>query len=144
MTFRSRSRNTFVTSPYDKYGCGSSRIPAVALEDALTGRIRDIGRQVEARDRIVQEALSCLYGEAVRLREEEDLTRRRLTQVRADIGRLVDVLKTLGARGLASVHTELEPLQGGKCYVNKNLPDIARRQAAVEWVSYDARSFLET
>ena len=38
-----------------------------------------------------------------RLREEEDSTRRRVAQVRADIGRLVEVLKSLGSRGLASV-----------------------------------------
>ncbi len=127
-----------------KYGCGSSRIPAVALEDAMIGRIRDIGRQVEARDRIVQEALACLGGEAVRLRDEEDLARRRLTQVRADIGRLVDVLKTLGARGLASVQAELERLEEEEGQIKKNLSDIARRQAPVERVSDDARSFLET
>ena len=52
-----------------KYSCQASRIPAVALEDALIGRIRDIGRMVEARDRIVQEALTCLGREAVRLRK---------------------------------------------------------------------------
>src|SRR5262245_5416761 len=84
-----------------KYSCQSSRIPAVALENALIGRIAEIGRMVEARDRIVQEALSSLGGEAARLQEEEDLARRRLAHVHADIGRLVEVLKSLGARGLS-------------------------------------------
>ena len=51
------------------------------MENALIGRISEIGRMVEARDRIVQEALSCLGGEAVRLREEEDLARRRLSKL---------------------------------------------------------------
>ncbi len=127
-----------------KYSCQSSRIPAVALEDAIMGRISEIGRMVEARDRIVQEALSCLGGEAVRLREEEDLSRRRLSQIRADIGRLVEVLKNLGARGLASVQSELERLEDEEGQMKKSLSDIARRQAPVERVSDDARSFLET
>ena len=127
-----------------KYSCHSSRIPAEALEHALIGRISEIGRMVEARDRIVQEALSCLGGEAVRLREEEDLARRRLAQVRADIGRLVDVLKNLGARGLSSVQSELERLEGEEGQMKKNLTEIAKRQAPVERVSDDARSFLET
>ena len=127
-----------------KYSCQSSRIPAVALEDAIMGRISEIGRMVEARDRIVQEALSCLGGEAVRLREEEELARRRLSQVRADIGRLVEVLKNLGARGLASVQSELERLEDEEGQMKKSLSDIARRQAPVERVSDDARSFLET
>ena len=127
-----------------KYSCQSSHIPAVALENALIGRISEIGRMVEARDRIVQEALSCLGGEAVRLREEEDLARRRLSQVRADIGRLVEVLKSLGARGLTSVQSELERLEDEEGQMKRSLTDIAKRQAPVERVSDDARSFLET
>lgn len=127
-----------------KYSCQSSRIPAEALEDALMCRIRNIGRMVEARDRIVQEALACLGGEADRLRDEEELTRRRVAQVRADIGRLVEVLKTLGARGLASVQSELERLEAEEGELKRSLSDIARRQAPVERVGDDARSFLET
>ncbi len=127
-----------------KHSCQSSRIPAVALEDALIGRIRDLGRMVEARDRIVQEALSCLGGEVVRLRDEEELTRRRVAQVRADIGRLVEVLKSLGTRGLASVQAELERLEAEEGQLKRNLTDIAKRQAPVERVSDDARSFLES
>jgi site-specific DNA recombinase len=127
-----------------KYSCQSSRIPALALENAIIGRISEIGRMVEARDRIVQEALSCLGGESVRLHEEEDLARRRLAHVHADIGRLVEVLKSLGARGLASVHSELERLEEEEGHIKKNLTDIAKRQAPVERVSEDARSFLET
>ncbi len=127
-----------------KYSCQSSRIPAVALEDALVGRIRDLGRMVEARDRIVQEALCCLGGEAVRLRDEEDMARRRLAQVRADIGRLVEVLKSLGTRGLASVQAELERLETEEGQLKSNLSGIAKRQAPVERVNDDARTFLES
>ncbi len=127
-----------------KYSCTSSRIPAVALENVLIGRVRDLGRMVEARDRIVQEALSCLGGEAVRLRDEEDLARRRLAQVRADIGRLVDVLKTLGSKGLVSVQAELERLETEETQFKRSLTDIATRQAPVERVSDDARAVLET
>ena len=127
-----------------KFSCHSSRIPAEALEDALIGRIRDIGRLVEARDRIVQEALACLGGEVVRLREEEDLARRRLAQVHADTGKLVEVLKSLGSRGLASVQAELERLEAEEGQLKQSLTELARRQAPVERVSDDARSFLES
>ena len=82
-----------------KYSCQSSRIPAVALENAIIARIGELGRLVEARDRIVQEAVSCLDGESVRLKEEEETAKRSLAQVRAETGRLVEVLKTLGGRG---------------------------------------------
>jgi hypothetical protein len=99
---------------------------------------------VEARDRIVEEALSSLGGEAVRLRAEEDLTRRRVAQVRADIGRLVEVLKSLGSRGLASVQGELERLESEEVELKRSLADLAKRQAPVERVSDDARSFIES
>jgi hypothetical protein len=127
-----------------KYSCQAGRIPAIALEDALIGRIRDIGRMVEARDRIVQEALSCLGDEAVRLREEEDHVRRRLGQVHADIGKLVEVLKSLGSRGLASVQVELERLEGEERQLKDNLVQLARRQEPVEQVGDNARAFLES
>lgn len=127
-----------------KYSCQSSRIPAEALEDAIIGRIQAIGRMVEARDRIVQEALSCLGGEADRLREQEELTRRRASQVKADIGRLVEVLKSLGSRGLSSVQAELERLEDEEEQLKQSLAGIATRSAPVERIGDEARAFLET
>lgn len=126
-----------------KYSCQSSRIPAESLEKALIARIRDIGGMVEARDRIVQEALSCLGGEAARLKEEEESTRRRAAHVRTEIGQLVDVLKSLGSNALSSVQAELVRLEAEETQLKRSVTDIAKRQAPVERVSDDARSFLE-
>lgn len=67
-----------------------------------------------------------------------------MAQVRADIGRLVEVLKSLGARGLASVQAELERLESEEKQLKRTLTDLATRQAPVERVSDNARSFLET
>ncbi|MBI1321619.1 hypothetical protein GC170_00310 [bacterium] len=127
-----------------KYSCSASRLPAIALENAIIGRISAIGRLVEARDRIVQEAIACLGGEAERLVEEESLSRRRLAQVRGETSKLIEVLKSLGARGLSSVQSELERLEEEEGQIKKNLTDIAKQQAPVERVTDDARTFLET
>ncbi len=127
-----------------KYSCQSSRIPAEALENAIISRIGELGRLVEARDRIVQEAVACLDGETVRLKDEEDTTKRSLGQIRADIGRLVDVLKSLGAKGLASVRDELERLEAEEKRLESTLTQIAKRQAPVERIGRDAQAFLET
>lgn len=127
-----------------KYSCNASRLPAIALENAIIGRISAIGRMVEARDRIVQEAIACLGGEADRLREEDDLSRRRLAQVRGETSKLIDVLKSLGARGLSSVQSELERLEEEEGKIKKNLTEIAKQQAPVERVTDDAKAFLET
>jgi len=127
-----------------KYSCSASRLPAIALEKAILGRIGQIGRMVEARDRIVSEALSCLGGEAERLREEEDLSRRRLAQLRGESAKLIEVLKSLGTKGLASVQSELERLEAEEGHVKNILSDIAKRQAPVERVGEDAKAFLDT
>lgn len=127
-----------------KYSCSASRLPAIALEKAILGRIGQIGRMVEARDRIVTEALSCLGGEAERLRDEEDLYRRRLAQVHGETTKLIEVLKSLGAKGLASVRSELERLESEEGQIKKSLAEIGKRQAPVARVGEDAKAFLDT
>ena len=127
-----------------KYSCHASRLPAIALENAILKRIGQIGRMVEARDRIVSEALSCLGGEADRLREEEDLHRRRLAQVHGETSKLIEVLKSLGARGLSSVQSELERLESEEDQIKKNLAEIGKLQEPVERVGEDAKAFLDT
>jgi hypothetical protein len=78
------------------------------------------------------------------LNDEALGSRRRVAQVRADIGRLVEVLKSLGARGLASVQAKLERLESEEEQLKRSLIDIGKRQAPVERVSDDAHSFLES
>lgn len=99
---------------------------------------------VEARDRIVTEALSCLGGEAERLRDEEDLYRRRLAQVHGETTKLIEVLKSLGAKGLASVRSELERLESEEGQIRQSLVEIGKRQAPVARVGEDAKAFLDT
>ena len=75
--------------------CSAPRIPAVALEQAVIGRIKELGRVLEARERIVREAVAHLDAETQQLQGEEDVIRRQLGSIRADIGRLVEVLKSM-------------------------------------------------
>lgn len=56
----------------------------------------------------------------------------------------MEVLKTLGAKGFASVQAELERLETEETQLKRSLADIATRQVPVERVSDDARAFLET
>jgi hypothetical protein len=85
-----------------------------------------------------------MQRQVVRLREEEELVRRRLAQVHADIGKLVEVLKSLGSRGLASVQAELDRLEGEERQLKDTQVQLARRQEPVEQVSDNARAFLES
>jgi len=127
-----------------KYSCDSPRIPAEALEQALITRIREIGSAVEDREKIVDHALKCLNGESARLKENEDLLRRQQQRTKADISRLIEVLKSMGAKALKSVEGELTRLEAEEISLDKQLAILEKQQAPVERVSEDAKAFLQT
>ncbi len=125
-----------------KYSCQAPRIPAEAIEEAIIGRIRDISRSVEARERIVERALACLGSETDKLRQEEDVLRRQQQKTKADIGRLVEVLKNLGAKALSSVQSELSRLESEDRSLVRQLKELARRQEPLERITDDAAIFI--
>jgi site-specific DNA recombinase len=127
-----------------KFSCQAPRIPAEALENALIERIRELGRVMEAREKIVERALECLDGESVRLKQEEDLLRRQQQKTKADIGRLVEVLKSLGVKGLPSVQAELHQLEREEKDIRRQLSENGKRQAPMERISQDSRAFVDT
>jgi site-specific DNA recombinase len=125
-----------------QYSCSAPRIPAEAIEVAIIGRIREISRSVEARERIVDQALSQLDNESEKLRHEEDLLRRQQQKTKADIGRLVEVLKSLGAKGLPSVQSELSRLETEERGLHKQLRELAKRQEPLSRITDDAKAFI--
>lgn len=127
-----------------KYSCASPRIPAEALENAVIERIRELGSVIEARERIVQHALSCLDSESETLRREGDVVRRQRQKTKADIGRLVEVLKSLGAAGIDSVQTELTRLEREDKELGRRLMEISKRQEPMQRISDDAKAFIRT
>lgn len=118
------------------------RIPAEAIEEAVVGRICEISRSVESRERIVERALSCLGSESEKLRQEEDMLRRQQQKTKADIGRLVEVLKNLGAKALVSVQSELSRLETEERSLERQLKAVARRQEPLERITDDATIFI--
>lgn len=126
-----------------KFSCSAPRIPAEALEEAIIGRIRELGRVMEAREKIVERALGCLDGESTRLRQEEELLRRQQQKTKADIGRLIEVLKSLGASGLSSVQSELRRLEKEEQDIRRQISQIEKQQEPMERISEDARSFVQ-
>jgi site-specific DNA recombinase len=127
-----------------KYSCSAPRVPAEALEDAVIGRIRVLGNATEAREKIVQRAIACLDGESVKLAKEADILRRQHQKTKADIGRLIEVLKSLGAKALASVQAELQRLEREDKDIGRELAAIEKRQEPMERISEDATAFVRT
>lgn len=127
-----------------KYSCSAPRIPAEALEEAVIGRIRELGNAIEAREKIVERAIHCLDAESVRLRADEELLRNQQQNTKADISRLMEVLKSLGAKGLPSVQAELTRLEQEELGIQRGLADVAKRQEPMTRISRDAKAFIRT
>lgn len=107
-------------------------------------RVRELGSVAEVRDRIVRRALDCIDSEARRIQEEEAAVRREAGRVKAEIGRLLEVLKTMGARVLPSIEGELACLEGLEAGFQKQLVELAARQVPMTRVAEDARRFVAT
>jgi len=127
-----------------KYSCNSPRIPAEALEEAVIGRVREIGQVIETREKIVDRAIHCLAGESERLKQQEDVLRRQKQKTRADINRLIEVLKSLGADGLKSVESELRQLEKEDKSLDQQLAQIENDQQPAQRISEDAKIFIES
>ena len=125
-----------------KYSCSAPRVPAEALEPAVLGRIREISRRAEAREKIVERALACLDSESEKLRQTEDILRRQHQKTKADIGRLVEILKKRGVNALSSIETELSQLETEERGLKKQLLELEKRQKPLERVSDDAKAFI--
>ncbi len=125
-----------------KYSCDARRIPAEPLEEAVIEWIADIGREVEAREKIVERALEMLAGVSKKLKQEEELLQRQQQKTRGDITKLLEVLKTLGAKGLESVESELRRLESEDRQLDDRIKELRSGQEPMDRLSRDARSFL--
>ncbi len=115
-----------------------------APPQAVIDRIKELGQVLEDRERIVHEAIAHLEGESERLQDGEQLIRKRLGTNKAEIGRLIEVLKSMGAKGLVSVQDELERLESEAKELKQQLKDLSQQQAPVERITDQARKFVET
>lgn len=127
-----------------KHSCQAPRLPSDALEHALLERLRELGTLVEAREKVVRRALECLDTESGKLKAEEDIVRRQIARVKADLGRLLEVLKSMGTKGIASVQDELERMETEEKELRAKLLEIQNRQEPMHRVSEEAKKFVQT
>jgi site-specific DNA recombinase len=127
-----------------KHSCQSPRLPSDALEHALLERLRELGTLVEAREKVVRRALECLDTESDKLKDEEEIVRRQIARVKADSGRLLEVLKSMGTKGIASVQDELERMEVEEKELRGKHLEIQKRQEPMHRVSEEAKKFVQT
>ncbi|HZZ82384.1 MAG TPA: recombinase family protein, partial [Gemmataceae bacterium] len=127
-----------------KESCQAPRIPADDLETAVLERIRDVGNRDEARTIIVEKALAGVETQRIELAEQESVLRRQITQTRAAIGRLMEVLKDQGAGGFASIKGTLTSLEAEDKNLSAELQRVIERQQPLEAKTTAAAAFLST
>jgi hypothetical protein len=124
-------------------GCGASGIPAEALEDAVAARVAEIGTSDEARKEIISQALKLIDTNAHAAEQESMALRNRLTTVKAEIGRLVAVLKEMGTGVLESIRDELGRLEQEKRELQDRLDELQEQKTPLDQVMALAKKFIE-
>jgi len=110
----------------------------------LLERLRELGTLVEAPEKVVHRSLECLDTESEKLKDEEEVIRRQIVRVKADAGRLLEVLKTMRTKGIASVQDELDRLESEEKELRANLVEIQQGQEPMLRASEEAKKFVQT
>lgn len=124
-------------------GCAALGIPAEALEDAVAARVAEIGTSEEARKEIISQALKLVDANAHAAEQESTALRNRLTTVKAEIGRLVAVLKEMGTGALESIRDELARLEKEKRELQRRLDELQEQKTPLDQVMVLAKKFIE-
>ncbi len=123
--------------------CNARGIPAEALEEAVAARLAEIGTSDEARMQIITEALKLIDANAHEAEKESENVRHRLKAVKAEIGKLVAVLKDSGNQIFESIRDELSQLESEKRNLETKLRELQQTKAPLDKVTAFAKTFIE-
>jgi site-specific DNA recombinase len=123
--------------------CDAASIPAESLEEAVAARVAEIGTSEPARKQIIAEALKLIDSNAQTAEQEAICVRNRLVSVKAEIGRLVAVLKEIGTNAPASIRDELVLLEAEKQELSGKLTELLERKTPWDLVMSLAKKFVE-
>lgn len=123
--------------------CSALGIPAEPLEEAVATRVAELGTNEEARRQIITEALKLIDSNAQAAERESPLVRNRLTGVKAEIGRLIAVLKELGTQALDSIRDELARLEQEKQDLQIRLDGLQQQKTPWDQMMDLAKKFIE-
>ncbi len=126
-----------------KTACSAPGFPADALEEAVLARVRQISLHPDVRQKIVDNALAKLGGEAQRIAVEVASVQQRLSRVQAEINNLLGVLKESGAAALTAVADELTRLEGEQRSLRSELADLQELRAPLSAEEEQARKLID-
>ena len=106
-------------------------------------RVRQISLNPEMRQKIVDNALARLGGEARKIAAEVASVQQRLNRVQTEINNLVNVLKVSGATALAAVADELNRLEEEKNRLRNELDALQNLRAPMSAEEEKARILID-
>ncbi len=123
--------------------CDAKGIPAEPLEEAVAARIAEIGTSDEARTQIIAEALKLIDSKAQEADSECDNVRHRLGTVKAEIGKLVTVLKNSGDQVFESIRDEMTRLESEKRDLESKLGQLQKTKTPLDEMTSIAKTFIQ-
>ena len=123
--------------------CGARGIPAEPLEAAVVARVAEIGTSEDARMQIITEALKLVDSNAHLAEKEAENVRNRRAVVKAEISRLVAVLKKSGDQVFESIREEMARLETEKRELDEKLRELQARKTPLDEVTARAKTFIE-
>lgn len=127
----------------EKEDCDAPFIPADLLDKAVVERCIALSADEEARDRIVRQAVDKADDVGKRLDGEIEAVRHRIARITAEITKLLEVLKSLGADGIAAVSDELRRLEQEREDLRTEAKTLAKQRAKASGVGEKADAFLD-
>ena len=123
--------------------CNAPGIPAESLEEAVIARVSAIGTSDETKTQIIREALKLVDSNAHKAEQESDNVRKRLTTVKAELGKLLAVLKEKGTDVWKSIQDEMTRLESEQQDLESKLEELRYQQTPLDQVTAVARKFIE-
>ncbi len=123
--------------------CNARGIPAEPLEEAVAARVAEIGTSDAARMQIITEAMKLIDSNAHLAERESDNVRNRLITVKAEIGKLLTVLKELGNQIFDSIRDEMNRLESEKRDLETKLDELQLQKTPLNRVTALAKTFIE-
>lgn len=123
--------------------CAVCGIPAESLEEAVIARIAQIGTSEAARGQIIAKAMAMIDSDAQSAEREALQIRTQLATVKADIARLVAVLRRMGPDAVGSVGEELTALEQERKLYEARLEQLRERAVPLDQTASLAKNFIK-
>ncbi len=112
--------------------CSCPSLPAEAIEEAILKRLRSLSLDAGAMKAVVAKGRVGKDERVTTLKSEEARLKKRLGGLEAEIAKFMDVLRSNGANGFASIKDELSKLENEKGHLECDIAAMTAKVGVLE------------